>query len=108
MQRALEVHTPDMGEVARVSVHESTERCEMLVEWEMDEGEVHRAERWLGGRYALNIQVESLGEHGWDWHVWERSGHGQQRYGLAESLTGAKGEAEAALDVLVRELGLTA
>ena len=79
---------------------------EMLVEWETEEGEVHHAERWLGGRHVLSLQVESLGEQGWDWHVWERSGRGQQRYGLADSLLAAKSKAEAALDALAQELGL--
>ena len=80
----------------------------MLVLWETAEGEVHRAERALGGRGALYLQVESLGESGWDWHVCEQSGRGQQRYGLADSLTEAKERAEAALDALARELGLAA
>jgi len=52
--------------------------------------------------------VEILGESGWDWHVWEQSGRGQQRYGLAASLTDAKEKAEAALDALAWELGLAA
>ena len=80
----------------------------MLVEWKTVEGEVHHAERSLGETHALCLQVESLGEHGWDWHVWERSGRGQQRYGLADSLPDAKTKAEAALDAFVRELGLAA
>ena len=80
----------------------------MLVLWETAEGEVHRAERALGGRGALYLQVESLGESGWDWHVCEQSGRGQQRHGLADSLTEAKERAEAALDALARELGLAA
>ncbi len=83
------------------------EGCGMLVLWETDEGEVHHAVRMLGGRGALHLQVESLGESGWDWHVWEQSGHGQQRYGLADDLPAAKAKAEAALDALARELGLT-
>ncbi len=40
--------------------------------------------------------------------MWERSGRGQQRYGLADDLPAAKAKAEAALDTLTRELGLTA
>ncbi len=31
------------------------EGCGMLVEWETEEGEVHRAERSLGGLHALNL-----------------------------------------------------
>ncbi len=78
----------------------------MLVLWEANEGEVHHAERTLSGRRAMSLQVESLGEQGWDWHVWEQSGRGQQRYGLAASLGEAKARAEGALSVLTRELGL--
>ncbi len=80
----------------------------MLVDWETTEGEVYRAERRLGGRGALYLQVESLGENGWDWHVCEQSGHGQQRYGLADSLMEAKEKAEAALGVFAWELGQAA
>jgi len=49
-----------------------------------------------------------LGECGWDWHVWEQSGRGQQRYGLADTLDEAKAKAEGALDGLARELSLAA
>ncbi len=83
------------------------EGCRMIVLWETDEGEVHYAVWTFGGRGVLHLQVESLGEYGWDWHVWERSGRGQQRYGLADALPAAKAKAEAALDALAQELGLT-
>ena len=69
---------------------------------------MHRAERMLGGCDALHLQVESLGESGWDWNVWEQFGCVRQRYGLADSLTDAKEKAEAALDALAWELGLAA
>ncbi len=80
----------------------------MLVHWLTDEGEVHYAGRMLGGQGALHLQVTSLGESGWDWHVWEQLGRGQQRYGLSDSLPEAKARAEGALSVLVQELGLAA
>jgi len=80
----------------------------VLVDWLTDEGEMHSAERSLGLRGTLHMQVESLGECGWDWHVWERSGRGQQRYGLADTLDEAKAKAEGALGGLTRELSLAA
>ncbi len=80
----------------------------MLVHWMTDEGEMHYAGRMLGDQGVLHLQVTSLGEVGWDWHVWEQSGRGQQRYGLADSLGEAKARAEDALSVLARELGLAA
>ena len=83
------------------------DESEVLVEWQTDEGEVHHAERPLGIRGVLHLQVESLGEYGWDWHVWERSGRGQQRYGLADTLDEAKARAEVALGGLAWELSLT-
>ena len=79
----------------------------MLVEWATDDGEVHHAQRLLSaGRHAvvLHMQVESLGESGWDWHVWEQSGRGQQRYGLADTLVDGKTKAEGALDALAWKL----
>lgn len=79
-----------------------------LIEWQTNEGEVHCAERSLGTKGMLRLQVESLDEYGWDWHVWERSGQGQQRYGLADTLDEAKAKAEGALGGLARELGTTA
>lgn len=94
-------HTPETEGVSQARTY----GCRMFVEWKMEEGEVHHAKQSLGGKHALRLQVERLGEHGWDWHVWERFGRGQQRYGLADSLPNAKTKAEAALDALVQELG---
>jgi len=83
----------------------------MLVQWTTDDGEMHHAKRVFrvrGSVFVLYLKVDGLGESGWDWHVWEQSGRGQQRYGLADDLPAAKAKAEAALDALARELGLTA
>ncbi len=80
----------------------------VLVDWLTNEGEMHCAERSLGLRGTLHLQVESLGEYGWDWHVWDQSGRGQQRYGLADTLDEAKAKVESALDGLARELSLAA
>ncbi len=78
----------------------------MLVQWVTDEGKVHRAERPLsvrGSVVVLHMQVESLGESGWDWHVWEQSDRVRQRYGLADTLDEAKAKAEGALSGLAQE-----
>ncbi len=83
----------------------------MLVQWATDDGEMHHAKRILrvrGSVFVLYLKVDGLLEGGWDWHVWEQFGRGQQRYGLADDLPAAKAKAEAALDALARELGLTA
>jgi len=69
---------------------------------------MHYAERSLGLRGTLCLQVESLGESGWDRHVWEQSGHGQQRYGLADTLDETKIKVKSALDDLARKLSLAA
>jgi len=73
-----------------------------------DEDGLHYAARLLGARGTLHMQVDSLGESGWDWHVWEQLGRGQQRYGLADTLDEAKAKAEDAFDGLAWELRLTA
>ncbi len=80
----------------------------MLVHWMTDGDGLHYAAQLLGARGTLHMQVDSLGESGWDWQVWEQLGRGQQRYGLADTLAEAKSKVEGALAVLTRELGLTA
>ncbi len=83
----------------------------MLVQWTTDDGEMHHAKRVFrvrGSVFVLYLKIDGLGESGWDWHIWEQSGQGQQRYGLADDLSAAKAKAEVALDALARELGLTA
>lgn len=84
------------------------DESEVLIEWQTDEGEVHQAERPLGIRGVLHLRVESLGEYGWDWHIWDQAGRGQQRYGLADTLDEAKAKSEGALGGLARELSLAA
>jgi len=50
--------------------------------------------------------VESLGENGWDWHVWDMSRQVRQQYGLADTLTEAKRNAETAAELMTQELNL--
>jgi len=83
----------------------------MPVQWVMDESEVHHAEWPLsvrGNVVVLHMRVESLGESGWDWNMWEPSGCVRQRYGLADTLDEAKAKAEGALGGLAWELILAA
>ena len=78
------------------------------MDWATAEGEVHFAECPLflcDTVVMLRVQVNSLGESGWDWHAWDQTGRDQQRYGLACTLNEAKAMAESALDSLARELG---
>ena len=80
-------------------------------QWTMDDGEMHYAKRQLSTRgkvVVLHMQVETLGEIGWDWNVWELSGCIQQRYGLSDTLDEAKANAEGALSGLAREFVLAA
>jgi hypothetical protein len=79
----------------------------MPVQWVTDEGEMHHAEWPLSVRgkvVVLYMQVESLGESGWDWNMWELSGCVRQRYGLADTLDKAKAKVEGALGDLAWEL----
>ena len=83
----------------------------MLAHWVTDDGEMHHAKWRLstgGTMVVIHLQVESLGDYGWDWNVWESSGCVQQRYGLAGTLDEAKAKAESTLGCLVRELSLLA
>ncbi len=83
----------------------------MLLQWVTDKGKVQHAELHLSARgnvVAPHMQVETLGENGWDWNVWEQSGCVRQRYGLADTLDEAKAKAEGALGGLPRELILAA
>ena len=79
---------------------------EMTLEWTCEHEELHHARWRLGGGDVLHMQVESLWEHGWDWHVWDSSGWLDPRYGLAASLDAAKARAELALIGMLEELGL--
>ena len=79
----------------------------MLVQWVMDGGDVHDAEQATnvqGGVVTLRLRVENLGEAGWNWHVWDHPGRGQQQYGLTDTLAEAKAKAESALDAIALTL----
>lgn len=79
---------------------------ETTFEWTQEHEEVHHARRGLVTGTVLHMQVESLWEHGWDWHVWDSSGRRDPRYGLAASLDMAKARAEVALAGMLAELDL--
>ncbi len=79
----------------------------MLTHWVTDDGEMHHAKWYLNTRdkvIVLHMQVESLGEHGWDWNAWEPSGCVRQRYGLADTLDEAKAKAACALGGITMDL----
>lgn len=79
----------------------------MALDWIGDDGEVHFTRRTLGSKAMVHAVVESLGEAGWDWQVWDER-QVRQRYGLADTLEEAKAKAERALAEVVEELSRAA
>jgi hypothetical protein len=77
-----------------------------MVTWVLDDGDLHAVQRMLGMVGAPHLAVESLGENGWDRHVWDMSRQVRQQYGLADTLTEAKRKAEAAAELMTQELNL--
>jgi len=69
----------------------------MPMNWSSEEGELYSAEMRLGSAGIVHAVVESLGETGWDWHVWDTAGGLQTYYGLADTLDDAQGKVERAL-----------
>ena len=69
----------------------------MTVNWTSEDGVLHTAECVLGVGQAVHLLVESLGEHGWDWQVWNPNGRCRTHYGVADTLRAAKARAELAL-----------
>lgn len=77
-----------------------------MVTWVLDDGDLHTGQRVLGMVGALHLALESLGENGWDWHVWDMSRQVRQQHGLADTLTEAKHKAEAAAELMTQDLNL--
>lgn len=77
-----------------------------MVTWVLEEGDFHTGQRALGVAGTLHLAAESLGENGWDWHVWDMSRQVRQQYGLADTLAEAKRKAEIAAELMAQELGL--
>ena len=80
----------------------------MTVSWVTDEGELYTARTSLGPERVIHLAVESLGETGWDWHVWDGAVRGHQRYGLADTLEQAQAKAEGALVEIAAQLSQAA
>ena len=76
------------------------------LDWTCEHEELHHARWALGTGAVLHMQVESLWEDGWDWHVWDSSGRLDPRYGLMDSVEAAKARAEVALDGMLAVLGV--
>ena len=76
------------------------------LDWTREHQELHHTRWRLGGGDVLHMQVESLWEDGWDWHVWDSSSQLDPRYGLAASLDAAKARAELALTGMLAALDL--
>lgn len=80
----------------------------MAVSWVTDEGDLYTAQTSIGSKRVIHLTVESLGETGWDWHVWDGAVRGHQRYGLADTLDQAQAKAEAVLADMAEQLGQAA
>ena len=76
--------------------------------WVSDSGEQFRAERSLGPSGTAHLAVASLGEAGWDWHVWDAASRVPQRYGLGDTLDDAMTKAETALADLTEQMNQAA
>ena len=61
--------------------------------WISEGAEAFRAERSLGSEGMAHLTVASLGEGGWDWHVWDVAGRVPQRYGMGDTLDDAMTQA---------------
>ncbi len=57
-----------------------------MIHWVIDDDETYSARKGQGAKGVFNLIVGSLGEKGWDWHVWDVFGQMQQQYGLANTL----------------------
>lgn len=69
----------------------------MKVNWTSDDEGFHTAECALGEDVAVHLLAERLGEHGWDWQMWDPTGYCRMQYGVADTLAEAKALAEFAL-----------
>lgn len=69
----------------------------MMANWTSEDASFHVAECDLGAGVIVQLLVESLGEHGWDWQVWEPTRCLRTHYGVAATLDAAKVQAELAV-----------
>ena len=77
----------------------------MMLDWKLEDHELLSAQAPLGHYGLLHLAVESLAGTGWDWHVWDNARRVAPRYGVAETMAGAKQRAElAATDLNVEFL----
>ncbi len=76
----------------------------MGLHWVSEDGAFHSARRSLGGTGTVHAAVESLGDAGWDWHVWDAAGRVRPRYDLADTLDEAKERADRASAELLAAL----
>ena len=80
----------------------------MMVLWISEGAEQFRAERSLGIGGMAHLAITSLGEAGWDWHVWDTANRVPQRYGLGDTLDDAMTKAETALADLTEQMNQAA
>ena len=76
----------------------------VVLHWKSDQGEFHAAEMQPTQGGVVYLTVESLGEAGWDWQVWDTQQRVPRCYGLGETLEEAKAKAESALEGLLQQI----
>ena len=79
----------------------------MTVNWTNEDADFHVAECDLGAGVVVQLLVESLGEHGWDWQMWDPSRCLRTGYGVADTLEEAKVQAELAVATAMARARMT-
>lgn len=80
----------------------------MALNWVNEGWMLHLAESAFGTWGKAQLAVESVGETGWEWHVWDTAHQMRLRCGQAATLDEAKAAAERALVEMAAQLSLAA
>jgi len=75
-----------------------------LVVWIRESTQTYVAETVVDPQHKVHLQVEDLGNSGWEWHVWDTGARLPARYGVANDADQAKGQAEAAFGMMLVQL----
>ena len=78
----------------------------MALAWVSYVAEVQHARHLLEDGEVVMLQVESLLDGGWHWHVWDSAGLAWSRHGIAETAQEARTAAEGASNEMLAELAL--
>jgi len=75
-----------------------------LVVWIRGNGQTYVAETAVDPLHKVHLQVEDLGNSGWEWHVWDTGARLPARYGISNNADQAKSQAEAAYGMILVQL----